>query len=125
MGKKLLVVDDQREIRNLVKSTLEFEEWEVIEADTGDRGVEAVSRHKPDLVIMDMMMPGGINGIEATKAIKSNPATSGSKVIMLSGSEEELRPAALEAGANEFIQKPFSPLDLLDKVEALFGGERK
>jgi CheY-like chemotaxis protein len=124
MGKKLLVVDDQREIRNLVKSTLEFEEWEVIEADTGDRGVEAVSRHKPDLVIMDMMMPGGINGIEATKAIKSNPATSGSKVIMLSGSEEELRPAALEAGANEFIQKPFSPLDLLDKVEALFGGGR-
>jgi CheY-like chemotaxis protein len=125
MGKKLLVVDDQREIRSLVKSTLEFEEWEVIEADTGDRGVEAVARHKPDLVIMDMMMPGGINGIEATKAIKSNPATSGSKVIMLSGSEDELRPAALEAGANEFIQKPFSPLDLLDKVEALFGMERK
>jgi CheY-like chemotaxis protein len=125
MGKKLLVVDDKKEIRNLVRTTLEFEDWEVLEADTGDRGVEAVSRHKPNLVIMDMMMPGGIDGMQATRVIKSNPETSACKIIMLSGSEEELRPAALEAGVDEFIQKPFSPLDLLDKVETLFDGKEE
>ena len=121
MGKKLLIVDDKREIRHLVKATLEFEEWEVIEAETGDNAVKAASLHKPDLVIMDMIMPGEINGIEATKQIKANPATSDCVVIMLTGSERDLRGLALEAGVVEFIHKPFSPLDLIETIEGLFG----
>jgi CheY-like chemotaxis protein len=121
MGKKLLIVDDKREIRLLVRATLEFENWEVIEAENGDDGVAAALEHHPDLVIMDMVMPGKIDGMEATKRIKANPATTDCKVIMLSGSDIELRTAALEAGIEEFIQKPFSPLDLIEKIEALFG----
>ncbi|MCL2183296.1 MAG: response regulator [Chitinispirillia bacterium] len=121
MGQKLLIVDDKREIRQLVRATLEFEGWEVVEAETGDDGVEAALEHIPDLVIMDMVMPGKIDGMEATRRIKADPATAACKVIMLSGSEKELRGAALEAGVEEFIKKPFSPLDLIEKVENLFG----
>ncbi|MDR2692856.1 MAG: response regulator [Chitinispirillales bacterium] len=118
--KKLLIVDDKREIRQLVRATLE-DGWEVAEAETGDAAVEAAARHKPDLVVMDMMMPGTIDGMEATRRIKSAPETADCKVIMLSGSDIELREAALEAGVVEFIQKPFSPLDLMDKIGTLFG----
>ncbi|MDR2591837.1 MAG: response regulator [Chitinispirillales bacterium] len=121
--KKLLIVDDKREIRQLVRATLEFDGWEVAEAETGDAAVEAAALHKPDLVVMDMMMPGTIDGMEATRRIKAAPETADCKVIMLSGSEMELREAALEAGVAEFIQKPFSPLDLMDKIETLFGNK--
>jgi len=119
--KKLLIVDDKREIRQLVRATLEFDGWEVFEAETGDAAVTAAARHKPELVVMDMMMPGTIDGMEATRRIKSAPETADCKIIMLSGSEIELREAALKAGVAEFIQKPFSPLDLIEKIEELFG----
>ncbi|GBU21133.1 hypothetical protein R80B4_01022 [Fibrobacteres bacterium R8-0-B4] len=121
--KKLLIVDDKREIRQLVRATLEFDGWEVSEAETGDAAVEAAALHKPDLVVMDMMMPGTIDGMEATRRIKSAPETAGCTVIMLSGSEIELREEALKAGVAEFIQKPFSPLELIDKIETLFGNK--
>jgi DNA-binding response OmpR family regulator len=121
MGRKLLIVDDKREIRQLVRATLEYEGWDVFEAETGDEAVGAAAEHKPELVIMDMIMPGKIDGMEATRLIKSNPETSGCTVIMLSGEDVEFRAAALEAGVVEFIQKPFSPLDLIDKIEGLFG----
>jgi len=121
MGRKLLIVDDKRELRNLVKATLEFEDWDVVEAENGLDGVEAALEYHPDLVIMDMIMPGKVDGMEATKRIKANPATADCKVLMLSGSEINLRERALEAGVEEFIQKPFSPLDLIETIETLFG----
>jgi CheY-like chemotaxis protein len=123
MARKLLIVDDKREIRQLIKATLGFEGWEVVEAETGDEAVATALIHRPDLVIMDMIMPGEIDGLEATRQIMSDPATAKCKVIMLSGSDIELRDAALDAGVAEFIQKPFSPLDLINKIEAIFGGE--
>jgi CheY-like chemotaxis protein len=121
MGRKLLVVDDKREIRLLIRSTLEYEGWDVIEADSGEKGVEAARLNKPELIIMDLIMPGALNGIEATRRIKADPDTAGSKVIMLSGEDIEIRGSALEAGVTEFIQKPFSPLDLINMIEAMFG----
>jgi len=121
--KKLLIVDDKREIRQLVRATLEFDGWEVFEAETGDGAVAAAARHKPDLVIMDMIMPGTVDGVEATRQIKAAPETAECAVIMLSGSDIELRETALVAGVSEFIQKPFSPLDLMEKIEALFGNK--
>jgi CheY-like chemotaxis protein len=121
--KRLLIVDDKREIRQLVRATLEFDGWEVFEAETGDGAVSAAAQHKPDLVIMDMMMPGTIDGMEATRRIKAAPETADCKVVMLSGSDIELRETALAAGVAEFIQKPFSPLDLMDKIGELFGNK--
>jgi two-component system, OmpR family, phosphate regulon response regulator PhoB len=121
--KRLLIVDDKREIRQLVRATLEFDGWEVFEAETGDGAVSAAAQNKPDLVIMDMMMPGTIDGMEATRRIKAAPETAGCKVVMLSGSDIELRETALAAGVAEFIQKPFSPLDLMDKIGELFGNK--
>jgi len=119
--KRLLIVDDKREIRQLVRATLEIDGWEAAEAETGDEAVEMAAKHKPDLVVMDMMMPGTIDGMEATRRIKAAPETADCKIIMLSGSEIELRETALKAGVAEFIQKPFSPLDLIEKIEELFG----
>lgn len=121
MDKTILIVDDAKEIRQLVKATLEFEGCTVVEVDNGSQAVEAALEFMPDLIIMDMAMPGEMNGIEATRAIKKNKNTSGCKVIMLTGSEGELRKEAIEAGASEFFNKPFSPLNLINKVEELLG----
>ncbi|MFP4163057.1 MAG: response regulator [Chitinispirillaceae bacterium] len=121
MNKTILIVDDAKEIRQLVKATLEFEGCTVVEANNGAKAVKAAKEIKPDLIIMDMAMPGEINGIEATKAIKQFEGTSDCKIIMLTGSEGEHRKNALDAGASEFFRKPFSPLNLINKVDELLG----
>ncbi len=118
-NKTILIVDDCKDIRQLVKATLEFEGCNVIEADSGTKAVQAAQHHKPDLIILDMIMPGELNGIETTRRIKSNPQTARCKIIILTGSEWEARSEVLEAGASEFFMKPFSPLNLINKVEEL------
>ena len=74
--KKILIVDDQREVRELVEVTLRVEEYEIIQAQNGREAVDMVRTERPDLVIMDVMMPGDIDGLEATRILKSDPETS-------------------------------------------------
>ena len=72
---------------------------------------------------MDVMLPGRINGIEATKIIKSNPLTKQCTVLILTGTDDSnIKEMGLDAGASDFFMKPFSPLDLLQKLEDVFGG---
>ena len=121
--KKILIVDDSKEIRELVIATLEPEKYQVFEASDGAKAVALALLEKPDLVIMDIMLPGKINGIEATRIIKKNQATKNCEVLILTGTDDNtVREKGLRAGAIDFFIKPFSPLQLLEKIEATIDG---
>lgn len=117
MGKAtILVVDDERKIRELVRSYLEREGYAVLESDTGQRALEAVSRAEPDLVVLDLMLPD-VSGEEVARSIRS---VSDLPIIMLTAKAgEDDRIAGLRLGADDYLVKPFSPRELVARVEAV------
>ena len=120
--KKILIVDDQVEVRELVEVTLRVDDYEIFQAESGERAIEIARAEKPDLIIMDIMMPGGMDGLEATRIIKGDPVTKECTVIMLTAKGQQAdREIGLEAGAVDYFAKPFSPLDLMRKVEDVLG----
>jgi two-component system, OmpR family, phosphate regulon response regulator PhoB len=120
--KKILIVDDNREIRDLVAMTLRRTGREVVEADSGERAIEVARAEQPDLVMMDIMMPGTIDGLEAVRILKNDARTSRSKVVFLTakGRQSDVE-EGFAVGADDYFVKPFSPLDLMRKVDALIG----
>lgn len=120
--KKILIVDDQSQVRELVEVTLEDENYETLMAKSGQEAIELAKSEKPDLIIMDIMMPGDIDGLEATRRIKADPVTKNCKIILLTAKGQEMdKQAGLESGADDYFIKPFSPLDLMNKVESILG----
>ncbi len=120
--KKILIVDDNNEIRELVIATLEVEKFQVLEASDGEKAVALAIMEKPDLIIMDLGLPGHIDGIEATKIIKRNQSTRHCTVLILTGTDDKkLLDKGLKAGASDFFLKPFSPLELVQKIESVLG----
>jgi two-component system, OmpR family, phosphate regulon response regulator PhoB len=116
--KKILIVDDSKDIRDLVIATLDTSEYKIFEAGDAMKAIAVATVEKPDFIIMDVMLPGNINGVEATKIIKTNPLTRRCDIIMLTGSNDSvLQREAIKAGATCYFVKPFSPLDLLQRVE--------
>ena len=116
--KKVLIVEDQTEIRELIRVTLEFESYAIDEAVDGDSGLAAAIRGKPDLVLLDVMMPGGKDGLEVCRAIKKEPGLKKTKVIMLTARGQAAdKQAGSQAGADAYLIKPFSPLELLSLVQ--------
>jgi two-component system alkaline phosphatase synthesis response regulator PhoP len=112
---KILVADDELYIRLLVKDILE-PEFTVLEASNGEEAVNITYTEKPDLVLMDILMPK-LDGYTACYAIKNNEQTRTIPVVMLSGVGHELnRQLSQEMGAAAYITKPFNPEDLLDRV---------
>jgi two-component system alkaline phosphatase synthesis response regulator PhoP len=112
---KILVADDELYIRLLVKDILE-PEFTVLEASNGEEAVNITYTEKPDLVLMDILMPK-LDGYTACYAIKNNEQTRAIPVVMLSGVGHELnRQLSQEMGAAAYITKPFNPEDLLDRV---------
>jgi CheY-like chemotaxis protein len=119
--KKILIVDDSNEIRELVSATLEVEKYQMFEAPDGTKAVALALQEKPDVVIMDVTLPGRIDGIEATRIIKKNPLTKDCSVLILTGTDDKkLKEKGFKAGASDFFLKPFSPLELLQKIESIF-----
>lgn len=116
--KRILIVDDQGELRKLVRMTLEFEDYELHEAEDGERALVLVKTIMPDLVILDVMMPGEINGYDVCQLIKDNPETSDTYIILLTarGQKSDLERGG-EVGANTYLVKPFSPIELIDVVK--------
>lgn len=118
--KKILIVDDQLEVRELVEVTLRSDDYQVFQADSGEKAIKLAKSEKPDLIIMDIMMPGGMDGLEATHTIKNDPETKNCIVIMLTAKGQEAdRKKGLAAGASDYFIKPFSPLELIKKVDHL------
>lgn len=118
--KKILIVDDREDNVELLEMTLKRGNFEVLRAGSGESALEIARTQKPDLIIMDVIMPGEIDGLEATRIIKGNPETQHCKVIMISGKCLEAdREAGLQAGAQDYFMKPFSPLELIRRVDEL------
>ena len=116
--KKILIVDDQVEIRDLVEITLRVSDYNILKASSGEDAIEIAEKEKPDLIIMDIMMPGKIDGMEAARILKNNDKTRESIIIFLSAKDQEVDIEAGKAvGASGYFVKPFSPLDLINKVE--------
>lgn len=122
----VLVVEDQVDIRKLVRMTLAIGDFEVYEADSGEGGVRMSNRLRPDVVLMDVMMPGEIDGYQACRQIKDTPQLEGTAVVMLTarGQQSDLADG-VAAGADAYLVKPFSPLQLIDTVNELLEKRRQ
>ncbi len=120
MQKKILIVDDEKDIRDLVEVTLLRSDHLVIKADSGDKAVEIARIQKPDLILMDIMMPGKIDGLEATRVLKNDPETRQCTIVLLTAKGQLAdRQEGTKAGADDYFVKPFSPLELLRKVDQI------
>lgn len=120
--KKILIVDDQIEVRDLVEVTLRVEDYEILKAESGERAIEIAKKEKPELIILDIMMPGGMDGLETTRILKNDPETKSSTIIMLTAKGQEAdKEEGFKAGADGYFTKPFSPLELIKKVEEVLG----
>lgn len=119
MKKRILVVDDEKDIVDLLRYNLAREGYDVLEAFNGKEALEKAAA-RPDLILLDVMMPV-IDGIETCKRLKSDPATSSIPVVFLtarSGEVDEI--LGLELGADDYMQKPISPRRVIARVKALF-----
>ena len=115
----VLVIDDEKDLLELVRYNLEKEHLDVITASDGQSGLEIGLKHKPDLVLLDLMMPG-MNGLEVCKQLRSDARTSRVPIIMLTAKAGETdKIVGLEMGADDYITKPFSVRELLARVRAV------
>jgi two-component system, OmpR family, phosphate regulon response regulator PhoB len=119
MGARILVVDDEPDISALVAYHLARESYVVRTANTGDEALEALERERPDLIVLDLMLPG-MSGLEVLKAVRERPETSEVPVILLTARKEEAeRIEGLRLGADDYVAKPFSPQELVLRVGAV------
>jgi len=117
--KKVLLVDDEEHVRELVRTTLGDSDYEFHGATNGKEAVERSLSIKPDLILLDVAMPE-MDGFEACKQIKSSPETKAIPIIMLTskGQEADIKKGK-ECGADDYFVKPFSPLELLQKINEI------
>jgi CheY-like chemotaxis protein len=113
--KNILIVEDHADIRRLIRMTLEFEDVQITEAATAQQGWDLACQTSPDLVLLDVMMPGEMNGLDLCRALKAHPELAHVPVIMLSARDAPGdREQGLAAGAQCYLVKPFSPMQLLE-----------
>jgi two-component system phosphate regulon response regulator PhoB len=117
--KTVLIVDDEASIREMIAVALEMADYRVLEADNAQTAHAMVVDHQPDLVLLDWMMPG-TSGIELARRLKREDTTRELPIIMLTAkSEEDNKIHGLEAGADDYITKPFSPRELVARLKAV------
>ena len=119
---RVLLVDDDVNLRALLRTTFDVFDIDVDEAGSADEARGMIDGTKPDVIVLDVLMPPGMDGIEFCRELKSRPDTRDIGVVLLSGSNGGSRVAADAAGAEAYVPKPFSPLELLAVVERLAGG---
>jgi DNA-binding response OmpR family regulator len=118
--KHILAIDDEKDILNLLQYNLEREGYHVSCAKTGEEGLEAIRSKRPDLVILDIMLPG-MDGLEVCKILRANAQTKNIPVLMLTAKGSEIdQVLGLELGASDYISKPFSVKVLLARVKNIF-----
>lgn len=120
MRGKLLIVEDQPDIRKLIRMTLEFEGYELLEADNGAEGLRQARAARPSIMLLDVMMPGELDGYQVCEKIKTDAELTGTRVIMLTarGQQADIEQGN-RAGADAYLTKPFSPLELIDTIDRL------
>ncbi len=117
----ILIADDEPSLRLLVRATLEDEDYTIVEAPDGEVALALARQHRPSLVLLDVGMPG-LTGLQVCEALKSDSDTAGITVVMLTARNQPKDIQAGKAvGANQYLTKPFSPLQLIDLVEGVMG----
>jgi CheY-like chemotaxis protein len=119
----ILLVEDFDDTRLMMKMWLVKNGYRVLEAESGQEGVEMAQRERPDLIIMDMMMPG-MNGLDATQLIRQDHALRQTPIVAVSAyGADEYRRIAIEAGCNEYVSTPFEPQSLADLIKTLLSDD--
>ena len=119
---KVLVVDDEVNITQILEFSIGAEGYEVITAANGEEAIDKARREQPDLIILDIMMPK-IDGYEACRILKANPLTKGIPVVLLTAKGRDIdKRLGYEVGATDYIVKPFSPNKLVDRIHQLLVG---
>jgi DNA-binding response OmpR family regulator len=115
----ILIVDDEREIRELLRYNLEKQGYQVLTAQDGEEGLERIFATHPDLVLLDLLLPGR-NGLEILREVRQEPSTRGLPVLLLTARGAEMdKLLGFERGADDYITKPFSPREVIARVEAV------
>ena len=113
--KKILVVDDERQIRRALGLNLTARDYQVVYADTGESAMQAAATEQPDLVLLDLGLPGvsGIGVIEAVRGWSKVPI-----IVLTARGDEQSKMTALDAGADDYVTKPFGMVQLLNRIHA-------
>jgi DNA-binding response OmpR family regulator len=120
--KKVLIVDDEPNIVTALEYLLSKSGYEVAVAENGEEALAAVARAKPDLVLLDVMMPR-LNGYEVCRRLRERPEWAGTKIVILSAKGREVDVSkGLSLGADLYVTKPFSNTELVARINALLGG---
>jgi two-component system phosphate regulon response regulator PhoB len=118
-NKNILIIEDEEDIRELVRYNLKREKFEVSEAESGEEGLKVAARGRPDLILLDLMLPGK-DGMQICRELKQSEETRAIPVIMMTARGEESDVVAgLELGAEDYVVKPFSPKVLVARVKAV------
>jgi two-component system phosphate regulon response regulator PhoB len=116
---RILLVEDEPDIAEVLRFNLEKADFDVEIERRGDQALEAIRRQAPDLIVLDLMLPG-LDGLEVTRLIKRDPATARIPLVMLTAKGEEVdRIVGLELGADDYIPKPFSPREVVLRIKAV------
>jgi two-component system cell cycle response regulator len=117
---RILVVEDQDSIRRMIEALVQARGYQVTAASSGVKALDMASVEPPDLVLLDLMMPGQFDGFEVCRRLRAEPATHSIPIIVITAMDDDgARHRASEAGANAFYTKPFSPIALLKEIERL------
>jgi len=124
MAPKVLLVDDNADVRNLLRLTLSFDGYELREAEDGVSALQIINEWHPDVVLLDIMMPGEKDGLQVCREVKQNPALKDVFIAILTarGQKKDINNGE-SAGADAYLTKPFSPLDLADKVKGFLSAK--
>ena len=119
----ILIADDHADIRRLLSITL-GKQYEIIEADNGTAALYAIGKYRPVAVLLDVMMPGELDGLQVCARVRALPALKHTRVVLLTArGQTQDRDAGQQAGADEYLIKPFSPLQLIETIERLMPAE--
>ncbi|HXV98398.1 MAG TPA: response regulator [Anaerolineae bacterium] len=121
--KKILIVDDQPQVRELVAITFQIGDYQILFGENGQEALEIAETEHPDVILLDVVLYGSnLDGLEVCRRLKQNPATRDIPVILLTGGGQKSDlEAGKAAGADDYFTKPFSPMALMKKIEAVVG----
>ncbi len=118
--KKILIVDDEEKVRKLVEVTLSVGDLEIVHASSGDEALKVARETRPDIILLDIMMPGRLDGFDVCGVLKKDPDTKDIYIIMLTAKGQQAdKQKGLASGANDYFVKPFSPMELMDKIDKI------
>jgi len=119
MSEKILIVDDEEDLNELIAFNLERSGFDVVCAFNGKDAIQMAAEHKPNLVILDLMLPD-VDGLEVYRTLQKDPSTASIPILMLTAKADEMdRVVGLELGADDYVTKPFSPRELVLRIKAI------